>query len=368
MKLIIGAWLVDVTASQISRDDQVVRVDARLMRLLTCLAERAGELVTTDELLEEVWSGVVVTQDSVYQAIASLRRLLGDEPKRPSYIATVPRQGYRLIAAVSHASHTPTADAADLATAAMAAGASTPASASAPAAAAPTPASASAPAVGAPTPASAATAATAAPTPASSADTTAAPTSAAALSTPAVRAHAPADPAKRWRLAALLAIGAVLCIAQVTSVDPRATPTAWQQKSVAVLPFLDLTTESMDQEYFADGLTEELIDDLSRVPGLKVPSATASFYFKGKQMTVANIARDLRVAYVVDGSLRKAGATLRVAARLVRADNGYVVWSGTYDRESDNVLKVQRDVANEVTGALKATLQGLPAAPQESVQ
>jgi transcriptional activator of cad operon len=159
----------------------------------------------------------------------------------------------------------------------------------------------------------------------------------------------------------------VLCVAQVTSVDPGATPAAWQQKSVAVLPFLDLTTESMDQEYFADGLTEELIDDLSRIPGLKVPSATASFYFKGKQMPVANIARDLRVAYVVDGSLRKAGATLRVAARLVQADNGYVVWSGTYDRESDNVLTVQRDVANEVTRALQARLQGLPAA-QESVR
>jgi transcriptional activator of cad operon len=156
----------------------------------------------------------------------------------------------------------------------------------------------------------------------------------------------------------VLGVGAVLCLAQAASVDPGAEV---PQRSVAVLPFLDLTTESMDQEFFADGLTEELIDDLSRTPDLKVPSATASFYFKGKQMTVANIARELGVAYVVDGSLRKADTTLRVAARLVRADNGFVVWAGTYDTQSDNVLKIQGDVAAQVTQALQATLQGLPA-------
>ena len=163
-------------------------------------------------------------------------------------------------------------------------------------------------------------------------------------------------PVRRWKLATLLAIGAVLCLAQAASVDPGAAP---PQRSVAVLPFLDLTTESMDQEFFADGLTEELIDDLSRIPDLRVPSATAAFYFKGKQMTVANIARELGVAYIVDGSLRKSGATFRVAARLVRADNGYVVWSRTFDRESGDVLEVQGDVATEVTQELQATLQAL---------
>ena len=101
-ELNIGEWRVDAASSQISRDGEVVRVDARVMRLLTCLAARAGEVVTTDELLAEVWGGVVVTQDSVYQAVASLRRVLGDDPKSPTYIATVPRRGYRLVARVSH--------------------------------------------------------------------------------------------------------------------------------------------------------------------------------------------------------------------------------------------------------------------------
>jgi TolB-like protein/DNA-binding winged helix-turn-helix (wHTH) protein len=308
-ELNIGEWRVDAASSQISRDEEVVRVDARVMRLLTCLAARAGEVVTTDELLAEVWGGVVVTQDSVYQAVASLRRVLGDDPKSPTYIATVPRRGYRLVARVSHGTGAEAAAASGL----------TPAMSQAPLAAGPTAAIAGA-AAGAQTPA--------------------------------------AGPTGRWKLAMVLGVGAVLCLAQAGSVDSGA---GVPQRSVAVLPFLDLTTESMDQEFFADGLTEELIDDLSRTPGLKVPSATASFYFKGKQMTVANIARELGVAYVVDGSLRKADTTLRVAARLMRADNGFVVWSGTYDTQSDNVLKIQGDVAAQVTQALQATLQGLPA-------
>ena len=100
------------------------------------------------------------------------------------------------------------------------------------------------------------------------------------------------------------------------------------RNSVAVLPFLDLT-EAMSEAPFADGMTEELIGKLSKIPGLRVPAPTASFYFKGKQIPVADIASKLGVAYVLDGSVRKSGPTLRVAARLIRADNGYVVWSET---------------------------------------
>src|SRR6202012_4196585 len=87
------------------------------------------------------------------------------------------------------------------------------------------------------------------------------------------------------------------------------------QNSVAVLPFLDLTSESMDQEYFADGMTEELIDRLSKIPGLHVTSPPSSYYFKNKKTPVADIAKSLGVIYILDGSLRRAGATVRVAAR-----------------------------------------------------
>src|SRR5215207_9945735 len=91
----IGDWLVDPMSGQISRGGETARLEGRTMRLLLFLAEHAGEVVSIDDLLKEVWSGVIVTQDSVYQSVASLRRLLGDDPKRPTYIATVPRLGYR---------------------------------------------------------------------------------------------------------------------------------------------------------------------------------------------------------------------------------------------------------------------------------
>ena len=125
-------------------------------------------------------------------------------------------------------------------------------------------------------------------------------------------------------------------------------------KAIAVLPFLDLT-DSMNEEPFADGMTEELIHRLSKVKGLRVPAPTASFYFKGKQLPVAEIARSLHVSYVLDGSVRKSGETLRVAARLVRADDGYVVWSENYDRPLTDKLMVQDDIASEVTSALSRT-------------
>ena len=272
-----------------------MRVEARTMRLLLCLAEHAGQVVSIDDLLEQVWTGVIVTQDSVYQAITSLRRLLGDDPKQPIYIATVPRLGYRMVATVS-------------------------------------------------------------------------PWVEQSLNPPPAPEHLePAvlrDSRKNWTLlAAGAAIPLILILTFLvygrigSAAHSRATPDALPfQASVAVLPFLDLTSESMDQEYFADGMTEELIDRLSKIPGLRVPPPTSSFYFKGKKISIADIAKSLSVAYVLDGSLRKSGSTMRIAARLVRADNGFVVWSETYDRQADDTLKIQDDIAGEVTKALRRSI------------
>ncbi|HZU28297.1 MAG TPA: transcriptional regulator, partial [Bryobacteraceae bacterium] len=96
----IGEWRVDARSGQISRNGETARLDERAMRLLLCLAVRPGEVVSIDHLLNEVWSGVSVSPDSVYQAIATLRRQLGDDPRQPAYIATVPRLGYRMVARV----------------------------------------------------------------------------------------------------------------------------------------------------------------------------------------------------------------------------------------------------------------------------
>jgi TolB-like protein len=134
-----------------------------------------------------------------------------------------------------------------------------------------------------------------------------------------------------------------------------AAPAVAVRKSIAVVPFIDLT-DGMSHEYFADGVTEEVIDKLSKVPDLRVAAPTSSFYLKGKQIAIADIARTLGVAYVLDGSVRKSGATLRVAARLSRADNGYVVWSETYDRPVGDILMIQDDIASAVTKALRTSL------------
>jgi TolB-like protein/DNA-binding winged helix-turn-helix (wHTH) protein len=317
-KLRVGDWCVNPAAGEISRNGESVRVEARTMRLLTCLAEHAGEVVSIDELLDDVWSGVTVSSDSVYQAVATLRRMLGDDPKQPRYIATVPRLGYRMVAAVSPWDGSPTGESGR-------AGEFGPRKEEL-----------------------------------VSQEVQPSPTSA--------RIAAPGMARKAWwtvgiGAAVVVALAAALSLhgtfANIRQPSAAAESVAQPQKSIAVLPFLDLTA-GMKEEEFADGMTEELIDKLSKIPDLRVPAPTSSFYFKGKQVPVAEIARTLGVVYVVDGSVRKSGSMIRVAARLVRADKGYVIWSETYDRPFNDRLMVQDDIAGEVAKALRASPEFKP--------
>jgi TolB-like protein len=149
----------------------------------------------------------------------------------------------------------------------------------------------------------------------------------------------------------------------VAAVTPGATPAApaIPGKSVAVLPFVDMS-EKKDQEYFSDGLSEELIDLLTKIPGLRVPARTSSFYFKGKQTTIGEIGKELSVAHILERSVRKSGNPLRVTAQLIRVDNGYHVWSQTFDRKLDDVFKVQDEIAAAVVQTLKVTLLTRPVA------
>ena len=146
----------------------------------------------------------------------------------------------------------------------------------------------------------------------------------------------------------------VAAAAHVEADSVPVTP-AISERSVAVLPFVDMS-ERKDQEYFSDGLSEELIDLLTKVADLRVPARTSSFYFKGKQAKVPDIARELRVAHVLEGSVRKSGNHLRITAELVRADSGYHVWSQTYDRTYNDIFKVQDEIAAAVVEALKVSL------------
>jgi TolB-like protein len=175
----------------------------------------------------------------------------------------------------------------------------------------------------------------------------------ASLQNASVRTHR----AAWWAIAVVLVAGAALTAYSYThrhQTQAAAAPIP-NPKSIAVLPFLDMT-DTMTEEPFADGMTDELIDKLSQSQGLHVSSPTSSFYFKDKQVTVAQVGKALNVAYVLDGSVRKSGNTLRVSARLVRTDDGFVVWSQTYDRSWADKLMIQDDIASEVTKALKSSI------------
>lgn len=296
----VGTWLVNPGTGEISRGDEVHRLEGRAMLLLQCLAERAGEVVSVDELLNRVWLGVVVSPDSVYQAVASLRRQLGDDSRQPSYIATVPRLGYRMVARVTQVedSYDP-------------------------------------------------------------AEMRAATSAGKGFETSKIQA--------KWVVGAVVLVGLAIVAtwsvlvrnrtaANLSASSVLASP---NQRSIAVLPFLDLT-DGMKEEEFADGITEELIDSLSKIPDFRVPAPTASFYYKEKRVPVVDIAKALGVAYVLDGSVRKSAGRFRVAAQLVRAENGYVIWSETYDRPLVDKILVQEDIAGEVTKALRASIENRP--------
>jgi TolB-like protein len=137
------------------------------------------------------------------------------------------------------------------------------------------------------------------------------------------------------------------------------TPTApaSQEKSIAVLPFADMS-QAKDQEYFSDGISEELLNLLAKVRDLRVAARTSSFAFKGKDVGVQEIARQLNVTHVLEGSVRKSGNRVRVTAQLIQAADGYHVWSETWDRELDDIFTVQDEIAAAVVAQMKVTLLG----------
>ena len=127
------------------------------------------------------------------------------------------------------------------------------------------------------------------------------------------------------------------------------------KRSIAVLPFINMSSDQ-DQEWFADGLTEEILNALARAPDLLVAARTSSFGFKGSTLPVQEIAKTLGVAHVLEGSVRRGSNRLRVTAQLIRADDGFHLWSETYDRSSDDVIAIQEDVAIAIANALETAM------------
>src|SRR5437763_12121776 len=168
----------------------------------------------------------------------------------------------------------------------------------------------------------------------------------------------PLQGGKRAGVALLLAaIGVVAAAPGVVWYFWRRAPPAHapQTASIAVLPFVNLSG-SKDEEYFSDGMTEEIINALANVDGLRVVARTSAFSFKGKNVDVRRIGEELNVATVLEGTVRRQGNQLRVAAQLIAAKDGYHLWSKTYDRELNDVFLVEDDVARAIVQALKPKL------------
>lgn len=134
-----------------------------------------------------------------------------------------------------------------------------------------------------------------------------------------------------------------------------ATPSAAEQNSIAVLPFANMSGKA-DDDYFSDGMTEELLNVLAKVPQLQVVARTSVFQFKGKGGDVREIGRKLNVSHIVEGSIRRDGQQVRITAQLIRVSDGFQVWSEAYDRQLDSVFALQDEIANRIGNALKLSL------------
>ena len=133
-------------------------------------------------------------------------------------------------------------------------------------------------------------------------------------------------------------------------------------ESIAVLPFLNMSADE-ENEYFSDGIAEEIINSLTRVEGLGVTARTSSFAFKGKEDDVRQVGSQLNVGYVLEGSVRRAGGRVRITAQLIDTDSGYHVFSDVYDRVIEDIFDTQDEIAKKITEKLRATLPGTDREP-----
>jgi len=294
---VFGRFQLDTLRRTLTSAGTPIKLAPRLFDLLVYLVENPGRVIEKDELLSAVWAGRVVEESNLGQAIFALRKALNTEGAAESLISTAPGRGYRFTAPVERL-----ADAAS--------------------AAPPIPAILTGGALGGTKPAP---------------------------------QHAPRH-IQRGLLAVALMV-AVLLVWRLLPTAPAPPPFAPPAHSVAVLPFTNLSGDPA-QDYFSDGLSEELIDALSTIDAIRVAARVSAFSFRHGQATIQTIARKLNVGAVLEGSVRRDGNRLRIAVRLINAGTGFPMWSQTYDRDrfQDDLLAVQSDIAREVSAALEVKL------------
>jgi len=156
---------------------------------------------------------------------------------------------------------------------------------------------------------------------------------------------------------AALALAVAYFVIDELLIEPRQGPVTVSERSIAVLPFVNMSSDP-EQEYFSDGISEELLNLLARIPELRVISRSSAFSYKGKDVNVPDVARELNVAHVLEGSVRKAGNTIRITAQLIHGPTDEHVWSETWDRELVDIFAIQDEIAANVVERLRLELLG----------
>ena len=288
---------LDLDRHLLTRGGQPIKLTKLSFKVLQALVQSAPALISHNDLIDQVWGPKrVITPDNLSQRMKTLRQSLGDDPNQPIYIEGVRGEGYRLVPEVK-------------------------------------------------------------------------------IRSAQTSSHSFRKPLSSRLLVSLvvlaLALGYIAFDKFVFELveDEQLAQSARQEghtaarteshadKSIAVLPFVNMSSDE-EQEYFSDGLSEELLNLLAKTPELHVAARTSSFSFKGKNLEVTEIASRLKVAHVLEGSVRKYDNQIRITAQLIQADNGFHVWSETYDRQLDNVFEIQEEIAIAVVDALKINLLG----------
>jgi TolB-like protein/DNA-binding winged helix-turn-helix (wHTH) protein len=297
-RLCFDAFELDVRAGQLTKRGVKLRLHGQPLQVLATLLNRAGNVVTRDELRNEIWpvDTFVDFDHSLHNAIARVREVLGDSVDTPRYIETLPRRGYRFIAPVTGAEI---------------------------------------PYPGPTTP---------------SGQSREAPIG---VRTSKLRA------ALAFTLLAFLVIGSVLSLVRTPSYRTAAAP---RLHSIAVLP-LDNLSGDPSQDYFVDGMTDELITDLAKIGSLRVTSRTSVMRYKGTKKGLPEIARELNVDGIVEGSVMRSGQRVRITAQLLDAPTDQHLWAETYERDLGDVLGLQSKVAEAIAQQVRAQLT-----PQQQAQ
>lgn len=294
---LLGDWTVDPARGRLSRGAEEHKIEPKAMTVLVCLAQQPGQVMSREAIEEKAWAGVVVGYDSLASAIIKLRKALGDDAKNSAYIETVPKRGYRLICPVRPV----TADAPDTDTQTV-------------------------------------------DTPAPLQETT----------TSARKTL----PLGYLALAALVVVALVagwFVITNERGDSPRGAIAISERPVIAVLPFENLSADRQ-QDYFSDGITTDLITDLSRLSSLSVIARNSAFVFKHVDIDIRRIKQELGVDYVVAGSVRKEGEQVRISAQLIDAGSGINIWAERFDGTLDNIFAFQDAVTSDIIAALKVKI------------